>query len=89
MKHVDQAFPQRRGAFDVEGAAQRTMVRASPPTTRGTPSRAVREFPASPRLVIAVMVFPFVSDQAIGPATRKNTAHVNTIHFRDTVFTLQ
>jgi hypothetical protein len=27
MKHVDQAFPQSRGAFDVEGPDSRTMVR--------------------------------------------------------------
>jgi hypothetical protein len=59
-----------------------------PPTTRGTPPRAVREFPASPRLVIAVMVFPLVSGRASGSATRKNTAQMNTIHFRDTMFTL-
>src|ERR1700751_1478363 len=32
---------------------------------------------------------PLVSGRAIGPATRKNTAQVNTIHIRDTLFTLQ
>src|SRR5512146_1460266 len=45
-----------------------------PPTTRGTSSRPVREFPGSPRLVVAVMSFSLVSGRAIGPATRKNTA---------------
>src|SRR6185437_2505298 len=61
---------------------------AAPPTTRGTSSRPVREFPGSPRLVVAVMSFSLVSGRAIGPATRKNTAQVNTIHFPDTLFTL-
>jgi hypothetical protein len=35
------------------------------------------------------MMFLLVSGRAVGLATRKNTAQVNTIHFRGTVFTLQ
>jgi hypothetical protein len=31
-------------------------------------------------MLVAVMSFSLISGRAIGPATRKNTAQVNTVH---------
>jgi hypothetical protein len=49
------------------------------------PSALVMTGPA----LVAVMSSSLVFGRARGLATRKNTAQVNTIHFRDTMFTLQ
>jgi hypothetical protein len=38
--------------------------------------------------VVIVISFSLASGQASGPATRKNTAQVNIVHFRATLFTI-
>jgi hypothetical protein len=38
---------------------------------------------------VTVIQFSLASGQASGLATRKNTAQMNIVHFRATVFTLQ
>jgi hypothetical protein len=93
MKHVDQVFPQLSGGGEVEGTAQpddtATGMGGSRAAEGGADAGHDDRRPARARRVWCGMPFSLASGQASGLATRKNTAHVNTIQFRDTVYTLK